>query len=68
MAKILKKGIPPSEKKYHYQCKSCNSLIEYMQSDAIHTRNSMGWSKCHFNCPSCGEMHDWEQVKRKEVP
>jgi hypothetical protein len=51
--KVIKRGIPPQEKKYNVVCRQCYSELEFVKSDAKYVGNQREGDYLCLICPVC---------------
>lgn len=51
--KVIKRGMPPAEKPYHVECRSCRSEIEFTRMEAKFTPDQRDGDFLTITCPVC---------------
>lgn len=51
--KVIKRGIPPQEKKYNVVCRQCHSELEFVKSDAEYVYDQRDGDYLCLTCPVC---------------
>lgn len=54
--RIIKQGIPPSERLYVRTCYTCKTEFEFKQSEAKLEMDVRDGNYLRINCPVCGNM------------
>lgn len=52
---IITRGIPPCETQYKCRCRSCMSVLKFVQSDGKITHDQRDGSFITIKCPVCGD-------------
>ena len=65
---ILKRGIPPSERTYIADCRTCKSQIKFKRTEAKLTSDQRDGDYLNIVCPVCGAgitkaLGDFERTK-----
>jgi len=63
MAKIHRRGAPPSESKYLFECKKCDSLVEFNREDVQSDQRDGDY----VVCPVCLAFIAWSVIRTTGV-
>ena len=64
---VMKKGVPPMDKKYETECNQCNSILRFLRSDVDRDNSPRNESYYRFKCPVCQKELYIDTVSAKEV-